>query len=295
MQQLARRAGVEVLNMSHYAYMRVSTETQAIDGNGLEVQRAAIEQAATAAGVAIAAWFEDAGVTGRAEGDTDLSKRRGLLQLLAKVRPGDVVMVYNTSRLWRDDVAAVVIRERLKAAGVVLHSVQQPLFDLYAMDPYTKFQAALYAAVDALERDTIVDKLAKGRAAKAARGDKPAGVAPYGYAYAADGHSIVVDPVEAANVRLMFSRAQAGRTLHQIVEELTANGTTTRRGKPWSRAAVAVILHNRFYVGEVQHNGQTFAGNHDAIISRVQFGKVASKLASRDTSRKNEKTATLEK
>ncbi len=264
--------------VNHYAYMRVSTETQMIDGNGLDVQRESISKAAAAAGVSISAWFEDDGITGRAEGDTELSKRRGLLQLLGTVKAGDVVIVYNTSRLWRDDVAAVVIREKLKAAGVVLQSVQQPAFDLYSMDPYTKFQAALYAAVDALERDTIVDKLAKGRATKAARGDKPAGVAPYGYTYTTDGHHVTKDPVEAAAVKLMFSRAQAGKSLQQIVDELQTIGFTTRRGKMWSRQSVANILHNRFYIGELQHAGQTYHGNHDPIISRVQFGRVAAAL-----------------
>ena len=121
-------------------------------------------------------------------------------------------------------------------------------------------------------------KLAKGRTAKAKNGDKPAGVSPFGYRYTSDKKHVEIDPAEAAAVRMMFSEAQKGKSLHQVADVLNAQGISTRRGKEWSAGNVQVILRNRFYVGELMHQGKTIPGNHDAIISRVQFGKVAAQL-----------------
>ena len=77
---------------------------------------------------------------------------------------------------------------------------------------------------------------------------------------------------------MMFSEAQKGKSLHQIADALNGKGVTTRRGKTWSAGNVQIILRNRFYVGELMHQEKTIAGNHEALVSRVQFGKVAAQL-----------------
>ena len=71
-------------------------------------------------------------------------------------------------------------------------------------------------------------------------------------------------------MRLMFTEAQKGNSLQKIAETLNKREITTRAGKPWTRGLVHSILHNRFYTG-----------NQYAIISRVQFGKVAAQLERR--------------
>jgi DNA invertase Pin-like site-specific DNA recombinase len=135
--------------------------------------------------------------------------------------------------------------------------------------------------LDQWERMTITRKLARGRATKASKGDKPAGVAPFGYKYSADRKHIEVDPTEAPTVKMMFTEGQKGKSLNQIAQLLNGQGITTRRGKTWSAGNVQVILHNRFYLGELTHQGQTIKGNHERLISSVQFGKVAAQLDKR--------------
>lgn len=267
-----------------YAYYRVSTETQAEKGGGLETQRQNIAAYCERHGIQLDGEFTDAGITGALK-DTDesdaISKRPALVEMLATIKDGDTVIVLNTSRLWRSDTAKVVIRRELMRHNAHVIAVENERFDLYAVNPNDRFMNGIMELIDEWERLTIALKLAKGRAAKAMNGDKPAGVVPFGYQYTSDKKHVAVDPGEAAAVRLMFTEAQKGSSLQKIAESLNEKAITTRTGKPWSRGLVHSILHNRFYVGELTHQGKVISGNHEAIISRVQFGKVSAQLERR--------------
>jgi hypothetical protein len=76
----------------------------------------------------------------------------------------------------------------------------------------------------------------------------------------------------------MFSLSQTGKSLQQIVDVFNKEELQTRRGKAWTRATIHGILTNSFYTGVLTHQKETTQGNHDAIISKVQFGKVQSAL-----------------
>lgn len=268
----------------YYAYYRVSTETQAEKGGGLETQRQNIAKYCDAHGITLTGEYTDAGISGAVK-DTDdddaISKRPALVEMLATLREDDTVIVMNTSRLWRSDTAKVIIRRELMKHHAHVIAVENERFDLYAKNPNDRFMDGIMELMDEWERLTIALKLAKGRTAKAKLGDKPAGVAPFGYRYTADKKHIEIDEAEAATVKLMFTEGQKGQSLNQIADTLNAKGIITRRGKAWSAGNVQAILRNRFYVGELTHQGKTITGNHPAIVSKVQFGRVGSQIDKR--------------
>lgn len=270
-----------------YGYVRVSTDTQAEKGYGLEAQRDELDKYAKANGLTIAEYFTDAGISGNMK-DTDdddaINKRQALVEMLAQPEAGDTVLVLNTSRLWRSDLTKAIIRREIMQRKAIVKSVEQPAYDLYAVskDPSAYLTNAIMEALDVYERMSISLKLARGRTTKAKGGNKPAGACPYGYEYSADKKSIVVNEEEAAHVKAMFSAAQTGKSLSQIADKLNQQGITTKQGKAWSRGSVQVVLHNRFYVGELSHQGKTINGKHTPIISKVQFGKVEAQLAKRN-------------
>lgn len=268
----------------YYGYDRVSTETQSEKGYGLEAQREAITKYAEANGFKLERIFEDAGISGNMK-DTDdddaINKRAGLIELLATVERGDVVIVLNTSRLWRSDMTKAIVRRELLRRGVRVISIEQPRYSLENKDPNDYLINAIMEALDVYERMSISLKLARGRTIKAKGGDKPAGVTPYGYRYSDDRKSVIVDEAEAVTVKKMFTLGQTGQSLSRIASEINATGARTRHGKEFSKGTVSAILGNRFYVGELTHAGQTIKGNHTPIISRVQFGKVQAQLAKR--------------
>ena len=264
-----------------YGYIRVSTETQSEKGYGLETQRMEIKKYAAANGLPLAAIYEDAGISGNLADDAEddaILKRVGLLEMLSVVDPNDTVIVLNTSRLWRSEMTKALVRRELIKHKVKVISIEQPRYDLYSKDPNEFLINSIMETLDVYERMTISLKLARGRAVKAMSGDKPAGLCPYGYRYADDKKSVTINPAEAATVKRVFSEAQTGKSLQTIADDLNRDGIPTRRGKEWTRGTLSVMLHNRFYIGELQHQGKTIKGNHTPIVSKIQFGKATAQL-----------------
>lgn len=264
--------------MSYYGYIRVSTETQAETGGGLDVQEKAIKQYAASNGLTLTKVFKDAGISGT-------NKSRPALDelLLETIKEGDVIIVHSTSRLWRNIYAQATIMQAVKDAKANVKSVDEPSFDIYEYekDPENFVLVSMMQMLDQWERMTIIRKLSRGRTEKAKTGAKPAGACPYGYQYAPDKKSVIINDAEAQAVKLMFTEAQKGYSLSQIADTLKEKGILTRHGKEWSRGTIQAILRNNFYIGVLMHQKQPIKGTHTPIISKIQFGKVAAQLEKR--------------
>lgn len=270
-----------------YGYIRVSTETQERKGYGMDTQREDIEKFAKDKGLELCGIFTDAGISGALSDDANedaLSKRQGLLEMLDTIDEGDTIIVKNTSRLWRSDNAKALIRREIIKRKAHIASVEQPTYDIYTKDPNERLINSIMEALDEYERMAIALKLARGRATKARKGTKPAGITPFGYRYTADKKGIEIQEEEAKTVKQAFSMAQTGESLQAIADALTKQGIATRRttnGKPntaWTRQAVHYMLKNDFYTGQLRHGTASITGTHQAIISKVQFGKVSAML-----------------
>jgi hypothetical protein len=103
------------------------------------------------------------------------------------------------------------------------------------------------------------------------------GHAPLGYD--ACGRKLVVNLGEAALVRHIFERFLQVGSATKLVQELNVAGHRTKRGKPFDKGVVYKLLHNRTYVGEVEHKGVAYGGEHEAIIERDTWDKVHTILA----------------
>ena len=264
-----------------YGYIRVSTETQAEKGYGLDAQEKGIRDYAAKNGIQLEKVFRDAGISGNMK-DTDedeaISKRAGLMELLSVIDEGDTVIVLNTSRLWRSDMTKAIVRRELMKRSAKLVSIEQPKYDLYSKDPNDYLINAIMEALDVYERMSISLKLARGRTTKAIGGDKPSGVCPYGYRYTADKKHIEPNPDEVPILRQIFTEAQRGLSLDKICKILNDQGSRTRRGNLWVKGSIHIILKNDFYTGVVTHQGKAIPGNHEPLISKIQFGKVQANL-----------------
>ena len=63
------------------------------------------------------------------------------------------------------------------------------------------------------------------------------------------------------------------------MQELNAAGHRTKRGKPFDKGVVYKLLNNRTYVGEVEHKGAAYPGQHEALVDRSTWERVHTILA----------------
>jgi hypothetical protein len=89
----------------------------------------------------------------------------------------------------------------------------------------------------------------------------------------------VINEAEAALVRHIFERFLQVGSATKLVQELSLAGHRSKRGRPFDKNQIYRVLHNRACIGEVEHKGVAYRGEHDAIIDRDTWDKVHAILA----------------
>jgi site-specific DNA recombinase len=67
--------------------------------------------------------------------------------------------------------------------------------------------------------------------------------------------------------------------LSRTAKAYGADGTVTKSGKPFTKQTLYKMLHNRMYLGEIVHKGQSFPGQHQAIVTQEQWDAVHALIA----------------
>ena len=131
-----------------YGYARVSTKTQAKDGNSLEVQ----ENALKAAGAAEI--YADA-FTGTK------SRRPELDKLLTVMQSGDTLKVTKLDRIARSATQGIELIQSLLDKGITVHVLNMGMVD---NTPTGKLVRNIMLAFAEFERDMIVERTGEGKA-----------------------------------------------------------------------------------------------------------------------------------
>ena len=251
-----------------YGYIRVSTETQADKGYGLETQRNSITSYCKENNLELLHIYSDEGISGAMGDSDDISKRQGLVNLLDTLNGTNTIVVMNKSRLWRDDAAKVYIARTVRNLHGDIISIEEPRYSLYSKDPSEFLFNSIMEIMDQYDRLNINMKLAKGRSTKAHNGDKPAGRLPFGYEYESDKKSVKINKYERPIVEKIFKLASEGVSLQHIADILNNEGCTNKKDNQWIKATIHKMLHNDFYIGVVTHNNEKITGNHQAIVNK---------------------------
>ena len=118
-------------------------------------------------------------------------------------------------------------------------------------------------------------KVKRGQLNAIQQGRYGTGPAPYGYRRGGvNERPLEVDDYEAEVVRTIFREYLRTRSTGKVVDYLHSHGIYTRKGKRWSRQAIAIILTNRTYRGRVTYGDIETEGLHEPIIEPALFYKV---------------------
>ena len=215
--------------------------------------------------LALDARYDDAGVSG---GTLD---RPALQRLLTDVEAGrvDCVVVYKIDRLSRSITDFGRLVEVFDRHGVSFISVTQSFSTTSSMGRLTLNVLLSFAQY---ERELAGERIRDKFAASRRKGMWMGGWAPLGYDVKE--RRLVVNETEAKLVRHVFARFAAVGSGTLLCAELTAAGQRTKRGRAFDKGVLYKLLHNRVYLGEATHKGQSYPGEHEAIVDRRTWDRV---------------------
>jgi site-specific DNA recombinase len=265
-------------------YTRVSSENGLEqEFNSLHAQREAaqayIKSQAHEGWKLIRDHYDDGGFSG---GSLD---RPGLQKLLTDIRERriDVVVVYKVDRLTRSLTDFAKLVELFDAQGVAFVSVTQSFNTTTSMGRLTLNVLLSFAQ---FEREVTGERIRDKIAASKKKGLWVGGVVPLGYEVR--DRKLIVNEEEAVTVRLIFSRYLDLGSLSALQRDLRGRGIVTRKrtlssgraigGRALTNGPLVHMLRNRIYVGEINHRGKSYPGEHAAIIDPRLFEAVQTKL-----------------
>ena len=216
--------------MATVAYLRVSTEQQALSGAGLDAQ---LDACLRVAGSELAGVYRDEGVSGK----TGLDKRPALLEAIAELRKGDVLMVAKRDRLGRDPLVVAMIESAVQRKGARIVSAAGEGTDSDA--PTDILMRRMVDAFAEYERLIIGARTKSALEAKKARGERTGSI-PYGYR-CEDGVNLSPNETEQSAIALIKELHGKNLSLRNIAGRLEKAGYKPR-GKAWHPQSITNIL-----------------------------------------------------
>ncbi len=226
--------------MKLVAYARVSTDRQAEEGLGLDVQENALKRWAVEQGHRLVSVVRDEGASG-AHG---VELRPGLHDALAAISDGVAggLLVYRLDRLARKLTVQEAVLAKVWDLGGSVFTVD--LGEVPRDDPDDPVKTALRQMIGVfaqLERGMISARLRAGRQLKAERG----GYAGYGaprYGQRSHEGVLVHDTHERAAIERAVALRTSGMSLRDIASALDTEGYRPRRSHRWHPETLRRVL-----------------------------------------------------
>ena len=208
-----------------------------------------------------------------------------------RARKLDTVLVYKVDRLTRSLADFAKLIELFEQHSVSVVSVTQSFNTRSSMGRLTLNVLLSFAQ---FERELIGERVRDKIAASKRKGIWVGGPVPLGYA--AVDKKIVVVPAEAKAVRTIFERYLELGSIRTLTDDLAYRGIRSKPrqlsngrvigGGAFGVGALAYLLKNRFYLGEVVYRGEVHRGDHAPILERPLFESVQAKLAVQTVARR---------
>ncbi|AZQ67648.1 recombinase family protein [Silicimonas algicola] len=209
--------------------------------------------------------YDDGGISG---GTLD---RPGLQRLLQDIEDGlvDVVVVYKIDRLSRSLADFARLVEVFDRNGVTFVSVTQSFNTTTSMGRLTLNILLSFAQ---FEREVTAERIRDKVAASRRKGIWMDGVPPFGYRV--ESRKLAHDGERAEQALWIFRRFIEVGSGTILAREAAERGILNRTGRPIDKKAIYRMLSNRTYLGEAPFKGDSFPGEHDAIVDQTTWDRV---------------------
>ncbi len=265
-------------------YCRVSSDERLDQSfNSIDAQKEAgqafITSQRTEGWIAVDDDYDDGGFSG---GNMD---RPALKRLMADIEMGKVhiVVVYKIDRLSRSlaDFARMV--DVFDRHRVSFSAVTQQINSATSMG---RLMLNVLLSFAQFEREVTGERIRDKIAASKAKGMWMGGPVPLGYDVR--DRLLVINETEAKLVVRIFADFVSMRSTTMMVKAYGTEGLLTKAGKPFTKQTVYKMLHNRMYLGEIGHKGQSFPGQHRPIVTQEQWDAVHALIATDATGRRRD-------
>jgi Recombinase len=127
------------------------------------------------------------------------------------------------------------------------------------------------------------EEIAKGQLVKAEKGQYP-GRAKWGYMHDRATRTIVAEPKRSPIVTLIFDLYESG--MHSLLSLQRKIRETT--GERISKAHLARMLKDRFYIGYFRWKGKEYKGIHPPLVDPAKFDRVQEVLSGRNINKSSD-------
>jgi site-specific DNA recombinase len=227
---------LENCHMQVVGYARVSTEEQAVNGQGLDVQRAKLEAYCSLYELTLLKIVIDSGVSGKT------LRRDGLHECLQMLSNGtaDGLVVCKLDRLTRSvgDWQMLIEDHFSEKAGKQLFSVADSIDTRTAAG---RLVLNVLLSVAQWEREIISERTRETLQHKISKHQR-CGKVRYGFDLQPDGLHLAPNAAEQAAIQLMRDLRGQGLGYRRIAAELTSRNIATKEGRPWAHTSVKGVL-----------------------------------------------------
>lgn len=261
-----------------YMYCRKSSEDKDRQVQSIEDQEKVMEQIAKARNLKIIKIFKES-QSAKKPGRPEFAK------MLEGIRRGEAsgIITWKLDRLSRCPIDG----------GDICWMLQQRVLKKIVTSDreYNSNDNILMMSVEfGMANQFIIDlskNVKRGMNSKCEKGWKP-GLAPIGYINELQDHTIIRDLERFHLVRKMWDMMLTGmysaEKIGKIANEEWGFRTIKRKksgGKPLARSMVYKIFNNPFYYGEFVHNGETYKGKHEPMVTKEEYD-IVQKLLGRN-------------
>ncbi|NUK82787.1 recombinase family protein, partial [Streptomyces lunaelactis] len=122
------------------------------------------------------------------------------------------------------------------------------------------------------EREVTAERIRDKFRASRMKGMWMGGNTPLGYEVR--DRKLVVRKEDAEHVRWIFTRFIELGSATELARDVDSRNIRTSRGNRIDKKAIYRILNNRVYLGDAVHKGESYPGEHVAIIDQSLWDKV---------------------